>query len=70
MAKVQLLEIEPIRNLKFRHLWALGVVQVVGDGIFLLIGERNCYGWTECRSGLFYCWAVSILFNDRIARKK
>ncbi len=39
MAKVQLLEIEPIRNLKFRHLWALGVGAVVGDGIFLLIGE-------------------------------
>lgn len=39
MANVQLLEIEPIRNLKFRHLWALGVGAVVGDGIFLLIGE-------------------------------
>lgn len=39
MSRTQLLEIEPIRNLKFRHLWALGVGAVIGDGIFLLIGE-------------------------------
>lgn len=39
MAKSELLEIEPLRNLKFRHLWALGVGAVIGDGIFLLIGE-------------------------------
>lgn len=39
MSKSQLLEIEPLRNLKLRHLWALGVGAVIGDGIFLLIGE-------------------------------
>lgn len=39
MSRTQLLEIEPLRNLKFRHLWALGVGAVIGDGIFLLIGE-------------------------------
>lgn len=39
MARTQLLEIEPLKNLKFRHLWALGVGAVVGDGIFLAIGE-------------------------------
>lgn len=35
----QLLEIEPLRNLRFWHIWALGVGAVVGDGIFLLIGQ-------------------------------
>lgn len=39
MSRSQLLEIEPLRNLKLRHLWALGVGAVIGDGIFLLIGE-------------------------------
>lgn len=39
MSNSQLFEIEPLRNLKFRHLWALGVGAVIGDGIFLLIGE-------------------------------
>ncbi|GAB3790742.1 APC family permease [Virgibacillus kimchii] len=39
MAKQELLEIQPLQNLKFRHLWALGVGAVIGDGIFLLIGE-------------------------------
>src|SRR5699024_7904667 len=39
MSNSQLFEIEPLRNLKFRHLWALGVGAVVGDGIFLMIGE-------------------------------
>ncbi|MDI3535483.1 MAG: hypothetical protein PWQ82_1848 [Thermosediminibacterales bacterium] len=36
---LNLLEIEPLRNLKFWHIWALGVGAVVGDGIFLLIGQ-------------------------------
>jgi len=34
-----LLEVKPLRNLKFWHIWALGVGSVVGDGIFLLLGE-------------------------------
>ncbi|NLU44669.1 MAG: amino acid permease [Acholeplasmataceae bacterium] len=34
-----LLEIEPLRNLNFWHIWALGVGAVVGDGIFLLLGQ-------------------------------
>jgi len=34
-----LLEIQPLRNLSFWHVWALGVGAVVGDGIFLLLGQ-------------------------------
>jgi len=37
--KATLLEIQPLRNLSFWHIWALGVGAVVGDGIFLLLGE-------------------------------
>lgn len=33
------LEIQPLRNLGFWHIWALGVGSVVGDGIFLYIGR-------------------------------
>lgn len=36
---LELMEISPLRNLKFRHIWALGVGAVIGDGIFLLMGE-------------------------------
>lgn len=36
---MNLLEIEPLRNLNFWHIWALGVGSVVGDGIFLLLGQ-------------------------------
>lgn len=37
--QVQLLEVEPLRNLGFWEIWAIGVGAVVGDGIFLLIGQ-------------------------------
>lgn len=33
------LDLTPKRTLKFWHIWALGVGAVVGDGIFLLMGE-------------------------------
>ncbi|WP_186670907.1 APC family permease [Sporosarcina sp. BP05] len=33
------LDLVPKRTLKFWHIWALGVGAVVGDGIFLLMGE-------------------------------
>lgn len=33
------LEIKPLRNLGYWHIWALGVGSVVGDGIFLLLGQ-------------------------------
>ncbi|MGH2318622.1 APC family permease [Planococcus sp. SE5232] len=33
------LDLEPKRTLKFWHIWALGVGAVVGDGIFLLMGQ-------------------------------
>lgn len=33
------LDLQPKRTLKFWHIWALGVGAVVGDGIFLLMGE-------------------------------
>ncbi|ADU51996.1 amino acid permease-associated region [Thermaerobacter marianensis DSM 12885] len=33
------LQVEPLRNLRFWHIWALGVGAVIGDGIFLLIGQ-------------------------------
>lgn len=33
------IEIKPLRNLNFWHIWALGVGAVVGDGIFLLLGQ-------------------------------
>jgi amino acid transporter len=32
------IEIKPLKNLGFWHIWALGVGAVVGDGIFLLLG--------------------------------
>ncbi len=32
-------EVQPLRNLGFWHVWALGVGAVVGDGIFLLLGQ-------------------------------
>lgn len=37
--KSGILEVEPLRNLGFWTIWALGVGSVVGDGIFLLLGE-------------------------------
>ncbi|GKV57273.1 amino acid permease [Sporosarcina sp. NCCP-2222] len=33
------LDLQPKRTLKFWHIWALGVGAVVGDGIFLLMGQ-------------------------------
>lgn len=35
----QLFEVEPLRNMGFWTIWALGVGAVVGDGIFLLLGQ-------------------------------
>ena len=32
-------EVVPLRNMGFWALWAVGVGAVVGDGIFLLLGE-------------------------------
>mgnify|MGYP000271244680 CR=1 FL=1 len=37
--RAELLEVEPLRNLGFWEIWAIGVGAVVGDGIFLLIGQ-------------------------------
>jgi amino acid transporter len=37
--ETQILEVEPLRNLGFWAIWALGVGAVVGDGIFLLLGQ-------------------------------
>lgn len=37
--QLKIKEVEPIKNLGFWSIWALGVGAVVGDGIFLLIGE-------------------------------
>lgn len=36
---IDLLLVEPLRNLSFWHIWALGVGAVIGDGIFLLLGQ-------------------------------
>lgn len=33
------LDLQPKRTLKFWHIWALGVGAVIGDGIFLLMGQ-------------------------------
>lgn len=59
MSKVQMLEIEPIRNLKFRHLWALGVGAVIGDGIFLLIGE----GIATAGNSAIFAYFIAGLFQ-------
>ncbi|MDI6895274.1 MAG: amino acid permease [Bacillota bacterium] len=37
--RAEVLEVEPLRNLGFWEIWAIGVGAVVGDGIFLLIGQ-------------------------------
>lgn len=37
--KTNLLEVEPLRNLGFWELWAIGVGTIVGDGIFLLMSD-------------------------------
>lgn len=39
MGKQLELDLVPKRTLKFWHIWALGVGAVVGDGIFLLMGQ-------------------------------
>lgn len=39
ISEAELLEIKPMRNLTFWHIWALGVGSVIGDGIFVMIGE-------------------------------
>lgn len=39
MDDLQVKEVAPLRNLGFWAIWALGVGSVVGDGIFLLLGE-------------------------------
>lgn len=39
MSQKLTLDLEPKRTLKFWHIWALGVGAVVGDGIFLLMGQ-------------------------------
>ena len=39
MGQMLQLDLQPKRTLKFWHIWALGVGAVVGDGIFLLMGQ-------------------------------
>ncbi|WP_174733311.1 APC family permease [Mesobacillus harenae] len=39
MSKVNQLGLEPQRKLGYWHIWALGVGAVIGDGIFLLMGQ-------------------------------
>ncbi len=38
-SKTELLELAPERKLGFWHVWALGVGAVIGDGVFLLMGQ-------------------------------
>lgn len=38
-SRIDLLDVQPFRNMTFWHIWALGVGAVIGDGIFLLLGE-------------------------------
>jgi len=39
MSEVQIKEVQPVKNMGIWLIWALGVGTVVGDGVFLLIGE-------------------------------
>ena len=36
---VKIREVEPLKNLTFTMIWAIGVGSVIGDGIFLMLGE-------------------------------
>lgn len=37
--EVRIREVEPLRNMSFIMIWAIGVGSVIGDGIFLMLGE-------------------------------
>lgn len=39
MTEVRIREVQPLRNMGFWMIWAVGVGAVVGDGIFLLLGQ-------------------------------
>lgn len=39
MSEVRIREVEPLRNMSFIMIWAIGVGSVIGDGIFLMLGE-------------------------------
>lgn len=41
--QIEMAEAKPIRNMGFWTIWACGVGSVVGDGIFLLLGEGIAY---------------------------
>lgn len=57
--EVSLLEIEPLRSLTFWHIWALGVGAVIGDGIFLLLGQ----GIATAGPGAVAAYLVAGLFQ-------
>lgn len=52
-------EVQPLRNLRFWHIWALGVGAVIGDGIFLLIGQ----GIATAGPGSILAYVVAGLFQ-------
>lgn len=39
MSEIRIKEVEPLRNMGFWMIWAAGVGAVIGDGIFLLLGQ-------------------------------
>ena len=59
MKEPQLLEVEPLKNLGFWDIWALGVGAVVGDGIFLLLGQ----GIATAGPGAVLAYVVAGLFQ-------
>ncbi len=56
--KVELLQVEPLKSLGFWEIWAIGVGAVVGDGIFLLIGQ----GIATAGPGSLFAYLLAGLF--------
>ncbi|MDD4583515.1 MAG: amino acid permease [Eubacteriales bacterium] len=53
MSEVRIKEVQPLRNMGFWMIWAVGVGSVVGDGIFLLLGEGIEVGGPSAVWGFF-----------------
>lgn len=60
MSDVRLKAVEPLKNMGFWQVWAVGVGSVVGDGIFLLLGDGIASGGPSAVWGFLFAGLVQM----------
>lgn len=60
MSEVRLKDVPMKRNMGFWQIWAIGVGAVVGDGIFLLLGEGIATGGPSAVWGFLFAGLIQM----------